>query len=121
MPALAAAVRTSMSPKPSMRPRIDWRSTTSVSFSRDESDTVLLTTPVTSTTRRLVSAYTFIRQEMNPQTMRNTGTSRTTNSQFVQEPWNHVLKSTSSTMMMPAATIHLIISAIGKIQWWRSV
>ena len=62
----------------------DCLSTTSVSFSSDESATRLLSTPVDSTTRRLVSTYTFMRHERKPQAMRTAGTRKTSSSQPTQ-------------------------------------
>ncbi len=60
MPA-SDAVRTSRSPKPRIRPKIDWVRIASLIFSSELSVERLLTTPATSITRRLVSTYSWLR------------------------------------------------------------
>ena len=60
MPA-SDAVRTSRSPKPNIRPKIDWVRIASLIFSSELSVERLLTTPATSMTRRLVRTYSWLR------------------------------------------------------------
>ena len=55
------AVRISRSPNPNIRPKIDCDSAASLIFSSPESRVVLLSTPWSWMTRRLVSTYSWFR------------------------------------------------------------
>ena len=102
---------------------MDCLSTMSVSFSSEESATRLLSTPVDSITRRLVSTYTFIRHERKPQAMRAAGTRKMSSSHHTQlaSGSHHTLSRMTRASTTAANRIHLIISATKNTQWWRSV
>ena len=77
---ISDAVRTSRSPKPNIRPKIDSVSTASLIFSRDESLAFLLITPSEWMSRRVVTRYSWLRNSKMPQTpfaIPNTNRTRT--------------------------------------------
>jgi len=58
-----------------------------------------------------------MRHEMKPQAMRKAGTTKAMNSQFTHvHSGCHPLRRTMTTSTTRAKRIHLIISAMGKIQ-----